>query len=75
MAKDGPLSCERVYRPLVAAALAVSKVKNDTDGNVSMVKRGTNNTARDDVAAALALAAGAWRRAAWTPPILNYAIV
>ena len=27
MAKDGPLSCERVYRPLVTAALAVSKVQ------------------------------------------------
>ena len=67
MAKDGPLSIEKVYRPLVAASLAVSKVQNDSDGNVRMVKAGTNNTARDDVAAALALAAGVWKRTTWTP--------
>ena len=67
MAKDGPLSIEKLYRPLIAASLAVSKVQNDTDGNVRMVKAGTNNTARDDVAAALALAAGVWKRTTWTP--------
>ena len=67
MSKDGPLSVEKLYRPLIAASLAASRVQNDTDGNTRMVKKGTNNTARDDVAAALALAAGAWKRTSWTP--------
>ena len=38
-------------------------VKNDDQGNVRLVKKGTNNTGRDDVAAALVLAAGALSRA------------
>ena len=37
-------------------------VKNDDAGNCRLVKRGTNNCARDDVAAALLLAGGAWER-------------
>ena len=67
MGKDGPLAVEKLYRPLIAASLAASRVQNDSDGNSRMVKKGTNNTARDDVAAALALAAGAWKRTSWTP--------
>ena len=47
--KDGPL--------------AVAMVANDDSGNVRMQKRGTNNQARDDVAAALVLACGALSRA------------
>ena len=62
MATDGPLSIEPESRLLVAASLAVAKVKNDDAGNCRLVKRGTNNSARDDVAAALLLAAGAWER-------------
>ena len=58
MAADGPLSVPRDLQPLIAAALAVSEVKNDDQGNVRLVKKGINNTGRDDVAAALCLAAG-----------------
>ena len=62
MASDGPLSFERDSRLLIAASLMFAMVKNDDAGNCRLVKRGTNNTARDDVAAALLLAAGAWER-------------
>ena len=65
LAADGPLSIDRASRDLVAASLAVAMVKGDDQGSVRLVKRGTHNTARDDVAAAWLLAAGAlsrWRR-------------
>ncbi|MCY4057613.1 MAG: hypothetical protein OXG44_06400 [Gammaproteobacteria bacterium] len=61
-ALDGPCSVEPVCRPLLQASLQVARVNNDDAGNVRMVKRGTNNTARDDVAAAWVLAAGAVHR-------------
>ena len=57
-AKDGPLSCDPAARGLLTASLAVAMVKPDDAGSVRMVKRGTNNQARDDVAAALVLAVG-----------------
>ena len=47
---------------LIAASLAAATVKTDDQGSVRLVKRGTNNQARDDVAAALTLAAGALAR-------------
>ena len=62
-AADGPLSCEPGSRALLTASLAGAMVKNDEQGNTRLAKRGTNNTARDDVAAALVLAAGALARA------------
>ena len=62
-AKDGPLSVGKSSRALLAASLSAAMVKPDDAGNVRMVKRGSNNTARDDVAAALVLAAGAFERA------------
>ena len=52
---------------LVAASLAFAVVKNDDQGNVRLAKRGTNNEARDDVAAALVLAAGAFQRSLERP--------
>lgn len=58
MAADGPLSVDPGSRGLIGASLAVASVKNDDGGNVRLVKRGTNNQARDDVAASLVLAAG-----------------
>ena len=61
-AADGPLAVERSSRPLVEASLAAAMVANDDQGNTRLVKRGSNNTARDDVAAALVLAAGAGSR-------------
>ena len=62
LALDGPLACETSSAPLIAESLAVSKVKNDDSGNVRMLKSGTNNTGRDDVAAALVLVAGLYAR-------------
>ena len=62
VAADGPLSCVEESRMLLTASLSVAMVKNDDQGNVRLAKRGTNNTARDDVAAALVLGAGAYVR-------------
>ena len=62
MAKDGPLSVDPGSAPLLEASLAVAMVKNDDSGNVRLQKRGSNNTSRDDVAAALTLGAGAHQR-------------
>ena len=58
VALDGPLAIAAEARALLSASLAVAKVESDTSGNVRLTKRGTNNQARDDVAAALVLAAG-----------------
>ena len=75
IAADGPLACEETSRLLVAASLAVATVKNDDQGSVRLVKRGSNNTSRDDVAAALLLVAGAHVRTAGRPrPKLRYAL-
>ncbi len=68
MAKDGPLSVDRDSRLLLTGGLAVSMVENDASGNSRLVKRGSNNQARDDVAAALTLACGEVERAAARPP-------
>ena len=67
LAVDGPLSAEVESRPLLAASLAVAMVRNDDAGNVRLSKKGSNNTARDDVAAALILAAGVYQRARSQP--------
>ena len=62
LAADGPLACASQSRGLLTASLAAALVRNDEHGNVRMVKRGTNGEARDDVAAALCLAAGSIER-------------
>ena len=68
MAKDGPLSVEARSRPLLEASLAVARVKNDDMGSFRLVKRDpSNNSARDDVAEALKLAAGLVSRAPAPP--------
>ena len=64
---DGPLSIEAQSRPLLAASLAVAMVRNDDAGNVRLSKKSTNNCGRDDVAAALVLAAGVFQRARAQP--------
>ena len=61
-AADGPLTCEPASRSLIAASLSVAEVRTDENNISRLVKRGTNNCSRDDVAAALCLAAGAWAR-------------
>ena len=60
-AKDGPLSCDPGSRKLIEASLLVSTVKSDDGGSMKLIKS-KSNTARDDVCAALALAAGAVAR-------------
>ena len=61
---DGPLSCPESSRALLQASLAAARVENDSAGSFRLVKRDvSNNTGRDDVAAALTLAAGALARA------------
>ena len=60
--KDGPFAVAECSRSLLAASLAVTTVRNDDGGSVRLVKRGTNNTGRDDVAQAFTLAAGAFER-------------
>ena len=63
MAADGPLSVEPESRGLLTASLAAAMVKNDDQGNTRLAKRDPgNNSGRDDVAAGLVLAAGAWAR-------------
>ena len=62
LAKDGPLAVEPSSRPLLVASLAVAMVKSDDQGNTRFAKQGTNNTSRDDVAAALVLGAGVYQR-------------
>ena len=63
LAGDGPLSCAPESAPLMVASLSMATVKNDDAGNTRLVKKGFNNTGRDDVAAALVLVAGAYSRA------------
>ena len=62
LAADGPLACAPGSRPLLTASLAAAMVRNDDQGSVRMIKRGTHNTGRDDVAAALVLACGSLAR-------------
>ena len=59
--KDGPFSFAPGSVPLLATSLAVTQIKTDNKGNMAMTKS-KNNTARDDVAAAGVLAAGACDR-------------
>ena len=63
MAKDGPLSVAAGSRDLLTASLAVATVKSDDQGSTRMVKKDSDNQSRDDVAAALVLAAGMMARA------------
>ena len=64
LALDGNLSVDERSRPLLAWSIASAAVENDDSGNCRMIKRGSNNLGRDDVAAALVLAAGSLG-AAW----------
>ena len=58
LAADGPFTIAESSRPLLAASLSVALVKNDDQGSMRLSQNGSNNTARDDVAAALVLVAG-----------------
>ena len=61
MALDGPMSVAPSSRLLLAASLAATRVRLD-EGNLRLVKRDTNNTGRDDVAAALVIGCGSLSR-------------
>ena len=74
--RDGPASLEDTARPLLMASLSAAYVKSDDQGNTRLVKRGKDNQARDDVAAALTLAAEAFSRAGDAPVReLSYSVV
>ncbi len=68
MALDGPLAVDHDSRLLLATSLSRAFVKNDNAGNFRLEKHGSNDQARDDVAAALTLAAGALEREASRRP-------
>ena len=65
--RDGPFSIEEGSRALLIASLSVAYIKSDDQGNTRLAKDGKQNRARDDVAAALLLACGAWERASAAP--------
>ncbi len=69
-ANDGQLSISD-SRPLVEASLAATMVEHDRAGNMRLLKKGFNNTGRDDVSAALCLAAGEAKRlfGDWNEPL------
>ena len=74
--RDGPFSIDEGSRALLIASLSVAYIKNDDQGNTRLAKDGKHNKARDDVAAALLLAAGAFDRASSAPVRkLSYASV
>ena len=65
--RDGPFSIVEGSRALLIASLSVAYIKSDDQGNTRLAKDGGHNRARDDVAAALLLACGAWERASAKP--------
>ena len=67
--KDGPMNIEKESRKLITASLMVAMVQNDNSGNTRLIKRGSNNQARDDVAFALTLGAGEAKRQAELPDL------
>ena len=75
LTRDGPFAAEEESRPLLAASLSVARVKNDDAGGTRLVKRGFNNEARDDVAAALVLAAGKYQRLSGQDHTPRHAVV
>ena len=74
--RDGPLSVDPQSRNLLVVSMSAAYVENDNAGNVRLIKKGHDNKARDDVAAAAVLAAGAFERASSAPVRkLSYASV
>ena len=65
----------RNSRALLIASLAAAQVKSDDAGNTRLVKRSTSNSSRDDVAAALTLAIGAFARYPATEAVASGPIV
>ena len=65
--RDGPLSVAPESRAIIQASLSVTATKEDDGGSIRLVKRGSQNESRDDISAALVLAAGAFQRAGQAP--------
>ena len=65
--KDGPFSLHPSARSLLTTSLSRTKVQNDSSGNHRLVKATHGNESRDDVSAALVLAAGAYARSPKMP--------
>ena len=61
-------------RALIEASLSVARVKHE-DENIRLRKDGTHNRSRDDIAAALVLAAGAAARMPGRPRRAYYGVV
>ena len=62
LALDGPMAVDPDSQALLATSLSTATIKADDAGSFRLVKKGSHNQARDDVAAALVLAAGALAR-------------
>ena len=69
LALDGGLAVDLDSQALLATSLSSAIIKADESGSFRLVKKGTNNTARDDCASALLLAAGALARKSEPPSI------
>ena len=65
--RDGPLSIDPGSRSLLVVSMSKAFVENDNAGNARLIKRASDNKARDDVAAAAVLAAGGFERESKTP--------
>ncbi len=65
--RDGPLSVDPGSRNLLVVSMSSAYVESDKAGNSRLIKRASDNKARDDVAAAAVLAAGAFQRASSAP--------
>ncbi len=59
---DGPFVVDPESRDMMVLSLSRAMVQTDDVGNARLVKRGTHSDGKDDIAAALTLAAGAWDR-------------
>ena len=75
MALDGPMAVDAGSQALLATSLSQAMVKSDDQGNVRLVKKGNNNTSRDDVAQGLVLAAGALARKPKTATVRSLGLV
>ena len=65
--RDGPLSVDPGSRNLLVVSMSAAYVENDKAGNSRLIKKSSDNKARDDVAAAATLASGAFERASAAP--------
>ena len=65
--RDGPLSVDPGSRNLLIVSMGAAHVENDHAGNSRLIKKSSDNKARDDVAAAAVLAAGAFERESKAP--------